>query len=72
MDNGCRRREKIVEETDRNFMREGENGKKDRNNCILTRDGRPDFGQIEIVRPDGTRPRRKRGGALGKLEDQDI
>jgi len=34
MDNGCRGREKIVEEADKNFMKEGGNGKKDRNNCI--------------------------------------
>jgi len=62
VDNGCREREKIVEEADRNFMREEENEKKDRNNCIwvLNRDSRPDFRQI--VRSDGIRPRRKRGG----------
>jgi len=34
MDNGCRGREKIIDEADRNFMREGGNEKKDRNNCI--------------------------------------
>jgi len=33
MDNGCRGREKIVEEADRNFRERG-NGKEDRNNCI--------------------------------------
>jgi len=70
-DNGCREREKIIEEVDKNFMREGGNGKKDKNNCIwvLTRDDSPDFGQIKIGRPDRIRARRKGSGALWKLED---
>jgi len=70
-DNGCRGREKIIEETDRNFLRRRGNGKKNRNNCILilTQDDSSDFGQIKIGRPDGIRARRKGSGALWKLED---
>jgi len=53
-DNGCRGREKIIEEADRNFLRKEGNGKKNRNNGIwvLTRYDNPDFGQIKIGRPD--------------------
>jgi len=69
-DNGCRGREKIIKEADRNFMKKGGNEKKNRNNCIwvLTRDD-PDFGQIKIGRPDEIRARRKGSDALWKLED---
>jgi len=50
------------------------NGKKDGNEGvgILTRNSRSDFGQIEIVGPNGVRVGRKRSGALRELEDQVI
>jgi len=52
-------------------MRERRIWEEDGNNCVwvLARDDSPEFGQIEIIRPDGITARRKRSGALWKLED---
>jgi len=65
---GCRGREKIVEEVDRNIWKGG-SGKKDGNNrvWILTRDGGFDFEQIKIVGPDRVRTGRKGSDALREL-----
>jgi len=51
---------------DGNIVREGGNGKKDGDNCIwvLTRDDGPDFGQIETVRTNEIRVRRKGSDAM--------
>jgi len=71
-DSGHRGREKIIEETDRNIIQKGGNGKKDGNDgvWILTQDSWSDFGQIEIIGPDGVRD--GGNGALRELQDQVI
>jgi len=62
----CRRREKVKKESDGNIVRKGGSEKKNGDNCIgvLTRDDDPDFGQIETVRTNEIRVRRKGSDAM--------
>jgi len=62
----CRRGEKVKRESDGNIVRKGGSRKKDGDNCVgvLTRDDDPDFGQIETVRTNEIRVRRKGNDAM--------
>jgi len=69
-----RRGEKVIKKSNGNIIRERRGWKENRDNCIrvLSRDGRPDLGQIEIIRANKIGIRRKGSGALWKLLQQSV